>query len=194
MLRSGGGFYLINIGRGEIPAVLMFLILSFSLHLYCQPDEAREQIRLSISVQFLIWYDTMWYDIWRDIWYDMIYVIWYMTCYMIWYDIWYDMIYVIWYMTWYMICYDIYDMIWYMIWYDMIWYDTFNCNWVTTRWQYITHIHKNNREKDTKQTIHKTTQKLRRVRAMSRLCGFYPGICLTTEEKAMKNLSQGSHT
>jgi hypothetical protein len=27
-----------------------------------------------------------------------------------------------------------------------------------------------------------------------RLCGFYPGICLTTEEKARKNLSQGSHT
>jgi len=27
-----------------------------------------------------------------------------------------------------------------------------------------------------------------------RLCGFYPGICLTTEEKARKNFSQGSHT
>ena len=26
---------------------------------------------------------------------------------------------------------------------------------------------------------------------MSRLCEFYPGICLTTEEKARKNLSQG---
>ena len=26
---------------------------------------------------------------------------------------------------------------------------------------------------------------------MSRLCEFYPGICLTTEEKAWKNLSQG---
>jgi hypothetical protein len=31
-----------------------------------------------------------------------------------------------------------------------------------------------------------------RVRAMPRLCGFYPGICLTTEEKARKNLSEGS--
>ena len=31
-----------------------------------------------------------------------------------------------------------------------------------------------------------------RVRAVPRLCGFYPGICLTTEEKAWKNLSQGS--
>ena len=28
---------------------------------------------------------------------------------------------------------------------------------------------------------------------MPRLCGFYPGICLTTEEEARKNLSQGSH-
>ena len=27
---------------------------------------------------------------------------------------------------------------------------------------------------------------------MPRLCGFYPGICLTTEEKARKTLSQGS--
>jgi hypothetical protein len=30
--------------------------------------------------------------------------------------------------------------------------------------------------------------------AVPRLCGFYPGICLTTEEKARKNLSQGSHS
>jgi len=28
------------------------------------------------------------------------------------------------------------------------------------------------------------------VRAVTRLCEFYPGICLTTEEKAQKNLSQ----
>jgi len=26
-----------------------------------------------------------------------------------------------------------------------------------------------------------------------RLCGFYPGICLTTEEKARKNVIQDSH-
>jgi len=31
-----------------------------------------------------------------------------------------------------------------------------------------------------------------RVWAVPRLCGFYPGICLTTEEKVRKNLSQGS--
>ena len=55
------------------------------------------------------------------------------------------------------------------------------------------HIHTNNTENDTKQTIH-TTQKLGRVRAVPRLCGFCPGICLTTEEKARKTLSQGSHT
>ena len=28
------------------------------------------------------------------------------------------------------------------------------------------------------------------VRAVPRLCGFYPGICFTTEEKARTNLSQ----
>ena len=30
------------------------------------------------------------------------------------------------------------------------------------------------------------------VGAVSRICELYPGICLTTEEKARKNLSQGS--
>jgi hypothetical protein len=35
---------------------------------------------------------------------------------------------------------------------------------------------------------------LGRVRAVPHLCEFYPGICLTTEEKAWKNLSQGSRT
>jgi hypothetical protein len=56
--------------------------------------------------------------------------------------------------------------------------------------QYIEQ-HKNNR---TTQKIHRRTQQLGRVRAVPRLCGFYPGICLTTEGKARKNLSQGSHT
>ena len=75
-----------------------------------------------------------------------------------------------------------------MVWYDTI-YDIFNCNWVATRWQSCsTHIHTNNTENDTKQTIHRTTQKFGRVRAVPRLCGFYPGNCLTTEEKARKNL------
>ena len=31
-----------------------------------------------------------------------------------------------------------------------------------------------------------------RVRAVPHLCKLYPGICLTTEEKARKTLSQGS--
>jgi len=33
---------------------------------------------------------------------------------------------------------------------------------------------------------------LGRVRAVPHLCELYPGICLTTEEKARKNLSRGS--
>jgi hypothetical protein len=91
--------------------------------------------------------------------------------------------------------------------YDMIRYDIFNCNWVATRWQlFSTHIHTNNTGNVTKQTIqrtqkhrttqkiHRTTQQLGRVRTVPRLCGFYPGICLTTEEKTRKTLSQGSHT
>jgi hypothetical protein len=61
------------------------------------------------------------------------------------------------------------------------------------------------------QTIHRTTQnkqyieqhknkqnieqhKYGRVRAVPRLCELYLGICFTTEEKARKNLSQGSRT
>jgi hypothetical protein len=51
------------------------------------------------------------------------------------------------------------------------------------------------------QTIHRTTQNRQhieqhtnfgRVRAVPRLCGLDPGICVTTEEKTRKNLSQGS--
>ena len=55
-------------------------------------------------------------------------------------------------------------------------------------------IQNNTKIRRTTQKIHRTTQKLGRVRAVPRLCEFYPGICLTTEEKARKNLSQGSHT
>jgi len=51
------------------------------------------------------------------------------------------------------------------------------------------------------QTIHRTTENKEyteqhknfgRARAVPRLCGLHPGICLTTEEKAWKNLSQGN--
>ena len=53
------------------------------------------------------------------------------------------------------------------------------------------------------QTIHRMTQNKQyieqhnnfgKVRAVSRLGELYPGICFTTEEKARKNLSQGSRT
>ena len=39
------------------------------------------------------------------------------------------------------------------------------------------------------QTVHRITQLICEVRAVPRLCELYPGICLTTEEKARKNLS-----
>jgi hypothetical protein len=72
-------------------------------------------------------------------------------------------------------------------------YDIFNCSWVATRWQQCSsHIHTDNKQNDTKHTIH-TTQKLGRMRAVPRLCGFYPGICLTTEKKARKNLRVAIH-
>jgi hypothetical protein len=171
----------------------------------------------------VIWYDMWWCDmiymiydgmvwymiyIWYDI-YDVIYDI-YMIC-----DIWYMiyMIYDVIYDDIYMICDMIYDiyMIWsviYMIWYDIydMIYDIFNCKWVATRWQlYNTHLHTNNTQNDTKQYIeqhkiwaqHKIWEqykKFGRVRAVPRLGELYPGICLTTEEKARKNLSQGSGT
>ena len=82
---------------------------------------------------------------------------------------------------------------------ELIWYDIFNCNWVATRWQlFSTHVHTNNAGNVTKQTIHRTTQKIHktiqelgRVRTVPRFCEFYPGICLTTEEKTRKNLQSG---
>jgi hypothetical protein len=37
-----------------------------------------------------------------------------------------------------------------------------------------------------------TNNKFGRVLAVPSFCELYPGICLTTEEKARKNLSQGS--
>jgi hypothetical protein len=48
--------------------------------------------------------------------------------------------------------------------------------------------HKKNR---TTQKVHRTTQKLGRVRVVTRLCGFYHGICLTTEEKALEKPQSG---
>jgi len=60
-----------------------------------------------------------------------------------------------------------------------------NYNWFDTRWQqYSTHLHTNDTQNN--------TINLGSVRAVPRVCESYPGICLTTEEKAWKNLSQGS--
>ena len=50
--------------------------------------------------------------------------------------------------------------------------------------QYSTHLHTNNTQTN--------TINLGRVLAMLRLCELYRGICLTCEEKARINLSQGS--
>jgi hypothetical protein len=53
------------------------------------------------------------------------------------------------------------------------------------------------------QTVHRTTKNKQyieqqkhfgTVRAVPRLCELYPGICVTTEEKARTNLSQCSRT
>jgi hypothetical protein len=51
--------------------------------------------------------------------------------------------------------------------------------------------HKTNNTKNTKihrttQKIHRATEQLGRVRAVPRLCGVYPGICLTTEASTEK--------
>jgi hypothetical protein len=84
-------------------------------------------------------------------------------------------------------------MIWYDIWYDMIYLLT--AIGLSPGGSNTVHIYK--------QTIHRTTQNKQyveqhknfgRARAVSHLGELYPGICLTTEEKARKNLSQGSRT
>ena len=50
--------------------------------------------------------------------------------------------------------------------------------------QYRTHLHTSNTQNN--------TINLERVLAVSRLCELRPGICLSTQEKARKTLSQGS--
>ena len=58
--------------------------------------------------------------------------------------------------------------------------------------QYSTHLHTNNTQNDTKQTLHRTTQQFGTLLAVPHLCGFYPGMCLTSGKKTRRNLSQGS--
>jgi hypothetical protein len=49
----------------------------------------------------------------------------------------------------------------------MILYDTFDCNCLVTQWQlFSTHVHTKNTGNVAKQTIHRTTQQLGRVRAI----------------------------
>jgi hypothetical protein len=43
-----------------------------------------------------------------------------------------------------------------------------------------------------KQYIEQHNSLIRKITDRARLCELYPGICLTTEEKAQKNLSQGN--
>jgi hypothetical protein len=76
----------------------------------------------------------------------------------------------------------------------------FDCNWVDTRWQqYNTHLHTQTHTHTvhrTQVTEHTNQLKIKKkleinweVRAVTRLCELYPGICLTTEEKTRKYLS-----
>jgi len=62
-------------------------------------------------------------------------------------------------------------------------YDIFNCNWVATRWQqYSTHLHTDNTQNDTKQTIHRTTQAynvLLYIHCVYTLCTHYVHIMYT---------------
>jgi hypothetical protein len=63
----------------------------------------------------------------------------------------------------------------------------FNYNWVDTRWQqYSTHLHTNSTQNTENGTYITIKRKNWELRAVPRLCDSYPGICLTTEEKARK--------
>ena len=69
-----------------------------------------------------------------------------------------------------------------------------NCNWVVTRWQqYSTHLHTNNTQNDTKQNnTQNNTTILGECGPCPVLASYILAFALTTEEKARKNLSQGS--
>jgi hypothetical protein len=69
----------------------------------------------------------------------------------------------------------------------------FNCNWVDTLWLQYTFTHKQYTEYRGWNT-HKNYKEKNwgvnwEVRLVPRLCELYPGICVTAEEKAWKNLS-----
>ena len=68
-----------------------------------------------------------------------------------------------------------------------------NCNWVAIWWRhYSTHLHINSTQNNTNNTQNNIIHQLVRVCNIPHLCEVYPGICLITEEKAWKNLSQGT--
>ena len=60
-----------------------------------------------------------------------------------------------------------------------------------THKQYTEQHKTNNTQNNTKQKIHRTTQFWKSA-GRAPHCRFYPGICLTTEEKARKNHIEGS--
>jgi putative N-acetylmannosamine-6-phosphate epimerase len=65
--------------------------------------------------------------------------------------------------------------------------DILNFNCVDTRWQeYITHLHTSNKQNN--------TINFEKVRGVHCYFVLTPGICLKTEEKARKTLSQGSRS
>jgi hypothetical protein len=61
-----------------------------------------------------------------------------------------------------------------------------------THKQYSTHLHTNNTQNDTKKQYIEQHENFGRVRYFPCLCEVYPGVYLTTEEKARKNIRQGS--
>ena len=69
-----------------------------------------------------------------------------------------------------------------------------NCNWVVTRWQWYSTVQYSTVQYTfTHKQYIEQHNNFGRVRAVPRLGELYPGICLTTEEKARKNLSQGKN-
>jgi hypothetical protein len=77
-----------------------------------------------------------------------------------------------------------------------IWYDIFvNWNWVASQRQlYSTHLHTNNTQSDTKQTIHRTTQKLEECGSCPVFASNTLAFALQLGGKTRKNPSQGSRT
>jgi hypothetical protein len=66
-----------------------------------------------------------------------------------------------------------------------LWYDiSLNCSWLATRWQqFSTHLHTNNTQNDTKQTIHRTTQKLEECGLCPVFAGFTLAFALQLRKK-----------